>query len=216
MAWVAGIVVAVIVVGAGGYFGYRMFAGEGAKQKLAAAESAKTDEPTASAPAKDSTAPAGQDTSTGVTSTASSMEPPKGQPAAPASTGSPTGPVVMKSEQPASTKDAMKEPGATPKAKAPKAATTQPASATNGASAPTPAPSAPAKAPTKAPTTVAQASAAAQPDRWQMFADDIARCKKEDFLQRFVCEQRTRGRYCDGYWGKVPQCPSAPSTDHGQ
>jgi hypothetical protein len=49
-----------------------------------------------------------------------------------------------------------------------------------------------------------------------MFADDIARCRKEDFLHRFVCEQRSRARYCDGYWGKVPQCPSAPTTDHGQ
>jgi len=75
----------------------------------------------------------------------------------------------------------------------------------------------PSKAPpAKAPTVVAQAPVAAGADRWQALADDMARCRKEDLFSRFVCEQRTRARYCEGFWGKVPQCPSAPSVDHGQ
>jgi hypothetical protein len=57
---------------------------------------------------------------------------------------------------------------------------------------------------------------AAQPDRWQMLAEAMARCAREDFFQRFACEQRTRLRYCEGYWGQVPQCPSATPKDHGQ
>jgi hypothetical protein len=74
-----------------------------------------------------------------------------------------------------------------------------------------------AKAPAKAPPVVAAAPAPApEPDRWQMYADAMGRCGREDFFKRFACEQRTRSRYCEGYWGKVPQCPAAPTTDHGQ
>jgi hypothetical protein len=29
-----------------------------------------------------------------------------------------------------------------------------------------------------------------------------------NFMARIVCGQRARFRYCDGYWGRVPQCPS--------
>ncbi|HTR57703.1 MAG TPA: hypothetical protein VMM27_05985 [Casimicrobiaceae bacterium] len=210
MAWVAGVVAAVIVL-AGGYFGYRMFGGEGAKQKLAATEPANAEAPPAvpaSEAPKDSTAtgPGGPGASTaGTTSPGTTTESPKVESAAPVGSS-------------ASSKEAMTESGAPSKttvAKAPKAATA-PAAGTPGAAAPATAPLGPGKAPTKAPTNVAQTAAAVQPDRWQMFADDIARCRKEDFLQRFVCEQRSRARYCDGYWGKVPQCPSAPPTDHGQ
>ena len=46
--------------------------------------------------------------------------------------------------------------------------------------------------------------------------DELQRCKGEDFIKRFVCDQRTRQRYCDGYYGKVAQCPAAPQADHGQ
>jgi hypothetical protein len=118
-------------------------------------------------------------------------------------------------------KESPEEPGAPPKKAAPKAskaAAAQPATGTSpGMAAPPPAgPPSPTKAPSKAATTVAQAPAAAQADRWQLFADDLQKCRKEDFLSRFVCEQRTRARYCEGYWGKVPQCPSTPPTDHGQ
>jgi hypothetical protein len=32
-----------------------------------------------------------------------------------------------------------------------------------------------------------------------------------------VCDQRVRLRYCDGYWGKVAQCPGAVANpDRGQ
>ena len=44
-------------------------------------------------------------------------------------------------------------------------------------------------------------------DRWAQFAEDLHRCERETFLSRVVCDQRVRIRYCDGYWGKVPQCP---------
>jgi hypothetical protein len=75
-----------------------------------------------------------------------------------------------------------------------------------------------AKAPAKAPPVVVAAAPAPapEPDRWQMYADAMGRCGREDFFKRFACEQRTRSRYCEGYWGKVPQCPAAPTTDHGQ
>jgi hypothetical protein len=68
----------------------------------------------------------------------------------------------------------------------------------------------PSKAPVKAP------AAAPTPDRWQMMAEAMAQCSPAQFFARLACEQRTRNRYCEGYWGQVPQCPSAPTKDHGQ
>ncbi len=55
------------------------------------------------------------------------------------------------------------------------------------------------------------------PDRWSRMKDDLSRCTREDFISRVICDQRVRWRYCDGYWGKVAQCPSNPTTyDRGQ
>jgi hypothetical protein len=46
--------------------------------------------------------------------------------------------------------------------------------------------------------------------------EDLARCTRENFIERVVCDQRVRVRYCEGYWGKVAQCPSGIAQDHGQ
>jgi hypothetical protein len=40
--------------------------------------------------------------------------------------------------------------------------------------------------------------------------DAMARCKREDFFRRIGCEQSVGLQYCEGYWGKVPQCPGVP------
>ena len=85
-----------------------------------------------------------------------------------------------------------------------------------GEQPPSPAPQPPPKAPAKAPVVVAAPAAAPEPDHWQMYADAMGRCAREDFFKRFACEQRTRSRYCEGYWGQVSQCPAAPTRDHGQ
>jgi hypothetical protein len=42
----------------------------------------------------------------------------------------------------------------------------------------------------------------------------IGRCPA-GFLGRVVCEQKVRLQYCEGQWGKVPQCPGGPNADHG-
>jgi hypothetical protein len=44
-------------------------------------------------------------------------------------------------------------------------------------------------------------------------SEAIGRCPA-GFLGRVVCEQRVRLQYCEGQWGKVPQCPGGPSADH--
>ncbi|MBS0325504.1 MAG: zinc ribbon domain-containing protein [Proteobacteria bacterium] len=49
-------------------------------------------------------------------------------------------------------------------------------------------------------------------DHWTKMNDDLARCTREDFINRVICDQRVRIRYCGGYWGKVTQCPVSPST----
>jgi hypothetical protein len=58
--------------------------------------------------------------------------------------------------------------------------------------------------------TAPAAAAAAAPvkDRWAQMLDTIAtQCGKETFLNKVICEQKVRIQYCDGYWGKAPQCP---------
>ena len=58
--------------------------------------------------------------------------------------------------------------------------------------------------------------AAAQGDRWEQMHQAMVRCAREEFLTRFVCEQRVGRQYCEGYWGTVPQCPGAQQRDRGQ
>jgi hypothetical protein len=50
-------------------------------------------------------------------------------------------------------------------------------------------------------------------DPWQQMSQAIGRCPAE-FLGRVVCEQKVRLQYCEGQWGKAPQCPGGPSVDH--
>ena len=54
------------------------------------------------------------------------------------------------------------------------------------------------------------------PDRWQLMADGIALCGRENFIASVICEQRVRLQYCEGYWGQAGQCPSGISNDHGR
>jgi hypothetical protein len=71
-----------------------------------------------------------------------------------------------------------------------------------------PEPQAPAAA--TAPVVVVAAPVAPPPDRWQLMAEARARCASEGGLSGFICDQRVRLDSCDGYWGRVPQCPRAP------
>jgi hypothetical protein len=87
------------------------------------------------------------------------------------------------------------------KARPPRPAPPSPAKGSPKAAAATPA----AIAPPPAPAPVA---AAPRPDRWELMKDELARCARDNVLSRLACEQRVGIRYCDGYWGKVPQCPA--------
>jgi hypothetical protein len=66
-------------------------------------------------------------------------------------------------------------------------------------------PSAPPAEPLRAPVPVAAPAPA--PDRWQAMGDALARCANEGGLSGFLCDQRVRLESCEGYWGRVPQCP---------
>ena len=212
---IAGVAVALLIVlGAGGYFGYRMLAGGGeGRQATAAVEPPQSEAPTApSEPAKEAAAPPATEPPAAAAATQETPQPTAmaKQPGAPAATpaGSPS---VAVRETPGET---GQEPGTPRKAaKAPSKAVAEPgvpgSESTSKAAAPAKAPA------TKAPV-VASTAASAQTDRWQMFAEALAACAKEQLFGRFVCEQRARGRFCEGYWGKVPQCPSAAPIDHGQ
>lgn len=45
------------------------------------------------------------------------------------------------------------------------------------------------------------------PDRWQTMRDALAECDRQGVFDGLICGQRVRIQYCEGYWGKVPQCP---------
>jgi hypothetical protein len=213
---VAAVAVLAVIVG-GGYFGYRMLAG--AKQSAATESSKIAASPTlpsaATEPPKDVSPSTAQETAPATVATAppSSASAESTSSASTSTIPSSTGASAM----PGKPGEVGKAPTGIPKTSAPKAAP-QPQAVPSIPPAPAPAPAAtaPSKAPAKAPAVVAQAPAAAQVDRWQALADEMARCKKEDLFSRFVCEQRTRAHYCEGYWGKVPQCPSTAPVDHGQ
>jgi hypothetical protein len=45
----------------------------------------------------------------------------------------------------------------------------------------------------------------------------MARCAGDSFSKRVACKQGVGLQYCEGYWGKVPQCPGGPAAkDRGQ
>ena len=54
---------------------------------------------------------------------------------------------------------------------------------------------------------------AAPGDRLQALDAALAQCGG-NFIERIVCGQRARFRYCDGYWGRVAQCPSGAVADN--
>jgi hypothetical protein len=65
------------------------------------------------------------------------------------------------------------------------------------------------------PSASLQADATSPPpeDRWQALDQALANCGG-NFIARVICGQRARFRYCDGYWGRVPQCPSGAVADN--
>ena len=50
------------------------------------------------------------------------------------------------------------------------------------------------------------------PDQWQNMRDALAACDREGGLGGLICGQKVRIQYCDGYWGKVAQCPGSITT----
>jgi hypothetical protein len=70
-----------------------------------------------------------------------------------------------------------------------------------------------AEAPKPPPPPVVVARAAPPtPDRWQMMSDALSRCASEGDSSGFICDQRVRLASCDGYWGRVAQCPTMPEN----
>lgn len=69
-----------------------------------------------------------------------------------------------------------------------------------------------AEAPRAPPPPAVAPRAAPPPDRWQRMRDALAQCEREGGFSGFLCDQRTRIDACDGYWGRVPQCPDMPEN----
>ncbi|MFO1314652.1 MAG: hypothetical protein U1F58_03530 [Burkholderiales bacterium] len=69
-----------------------------------------------------------------------------------------------------------------------------------------------AEAPRAPPPPAAAPRATPPPDRWERMTDALAQCEREGGLSGFLCDQRVRIDACDGYWGRVPQCPAMPEN----
>ncbi len=54
-----------------------------------------------------------------------------------------------------------------------------------------------------------------QPNPWQALQVSLAQCNG-DLINRIVCEQRVRRRFCEGHWGEAPECASVVASDRGQ
>lgn len=79
--------------------------------------------------------------------------------------------------------------------------------ATARAQAPNP-PSLAASAPSPAPVAITEVTRT----RWQSMDDAMTACRG-GFLERLLCRQKARIAFCDGYWGRVPECATAAATD---
>ncbi|HKE41979.1 MAG TPA: hypothetical protein VKG21_19275 [Casimicrobiaceae bacterium] len=62
---------------------------------------------------------------------------------------------------------------------------------------------------------VMEAPSPPPPNPWQSMNESLAQCNG-GLIDRVVCDLRVRQQYCNGYWGKVPQCPGGVANDHGQ
>jgi len=62
---------------------------------------------------------------------------------------------------------------------------------------------------------VAETRKARRPDPWQAMHVSLAGCGG-DLIDRIVCDQRVRRRFCEGHWGDAPECGSGVANDHGQ
>jgi hypothetical protein len=40
----------------------------------------------------------------------------------------------------------------------------------------------------------------------------LGRCANEGGFSGFICDQRVRLASCEGYWGRVAQCPNPPEN----
>jgi hypothetical protein len=198
------VLVAIAIAGAvaiGGYFGYKVVGGKrDANDTLTRIETRRPATPTPP------TQPSQPPPATTI------AEAPKSAPETPAAQET-RAPAPVESRQPAPVAPPKAEPKAPRATASGQSAARQPVAPPVAASPPAvPAPQAPVR--TAQPAIVA---AAPVPDRWAQFAEDLHRCERETFLSRVVCDQRVRLRYCDGYWGKVPQCPGGVANpDRGQ
>jgi DnaK suppressor protein len=197
----------VLIVIAIGFVGYRaLYGGSRPETATGAVEPQKSAEPpTVAQPAVEQ--PAAEPTAETTQAAVAATPEPETVPASEEQLKAATAPAAALPGTPASQGKAARPAHSRPVPKA-ETATLQPP----------PAPAAALKASPKAPQVAAVPPAPAEPDRWQMYADAMGRCAREDFFKRFACEQRTRWHYCQGYWGQVPQCPyaGAQTTDRSQ
>jgi hypothetical protein len=208
------LVAVVAALGVGGYFGYRMLLTDTVDS--AATKSSPPAAATSSQPAE-----ATKDTSLSTPAppaaadSASTQQP---APPAPEAKSTASGaPAVPDAGGPAATgADASKAAVvATPKADAGKAvprAATSPVPKDGAPVAPDPSRTVAAPAPARS----TPSAAAIQPNRWQQMAEAMAQCQREDFFSRVGCQQRVGRRFCEGYWGTVPQCPAGAPKETAQ
>jgi hypothetical protein len=205
---IAGTVAGLVVLGVVGYFGYRTLFPPDSSSRVASSDVPASTAPAPSPPKEVVTAPPSptQD-AVSVNRRHQDAASVKSMPAM-----SPDSPAKSAAKDSAATVPAS--PTGVPGTLAPKmdSSTAPPAKATN--------PPVPAGSPAmtaETPGALAQAKNPGQPpERWKQMREAMARCAGDNFFKRVACEQGVGQQYCEGYWGKVPQCPSGPPPVKGQ
>ena len=196
---IAGLLVAVAVLGIGTFVAYKMFFAKDVTPAVVTIEPAKSD-PAATAPAdagKDGSAATGQ-------GTGSSMSTP---PTSPADAAAQAAAEAAKATPPPTPVDAAAAKAAAAKSAAAAAKADANKAPPVGGAPPSPPVAAPAPAVQHAPAQAATVHPPAVADRWEQMRQAYAACDREGFFDKLACNSRVGKQYCEGYWGKVPQCP---------
>jgi len=204
---IAGLLVAVAVLGIGTFVAYKMFFAKDVTPAVVTTEPAKSD--AAAAPpadaGKDASAAAGQGTGSSMTAPPGSPSDAAAQAAADAAKAPPP---PTPADAAAAKAAAAKSAAAAAKAEANKAPPV-------GGAPASPPVAAPAPAAPHAPPQAAAAHPAPTVDRWEQMRQAYALCDREGFFDKIACNSRVGKQYCEGYWGKVPQCPVGAYGDRG-
>ncbi|MEO8739169.1 MAG: hypothetical protein ABI537_05635 [Casimicrobiaceae bacterium] len=199
---IAALLAVVAILGIGTFVAYKMFFSKDATPPVVTSEPAKSDTATVSPmdAGRDGSAATGQGSN-------SNMSAPPGSPADAAQAAAEAAKAATPVTPPTPADAAAAKAAAAKSAAAAARAEANKAPPVGGAPSVAPPVAAPAPAVQHTPPQAAVVQPPQQVDRWGQMRQAYALCDREGFFDKLACNSRVGNKYCEGYWGKVPQCP---------